>query len=329
VPHPTCVLQINTSGNTSGLPLLGGRITLPCSTDKERHALLLKISHHDVAGLACRDYHAGTNGVKELTIGFIHPCSYQTFPTDNADDVLPCYRHIQLLHKKVQQAWYNPRTLQSGPSVNCILERGLLVLPKLWDTDAKDTVAFYECLQQVSAAYLIPLMPFDVICLCNNYEGLVSPGLGTDTYAKCCAAIPEILSHFLPTSNTKVTAIVSVVSKASRNGYNLLWCILELFVLGFDPTVPIAQPLWTRDSTILEFCQSRLFYFCLQAKKNVLIMARDCTNIFLRAVTPLEYANIVTTIQTSVDTYRHPDDNGHLPDHFCLNEIAMLIHNNT
>jgi hypothetical protein len=57
-------------------------------------------------------------------------------------------------------------------------------------------------------------------------------------------------------------------------------------------------------------------------------MARNRTNIFLCVVAPSEYADIVTTIQTSVYTYRHPDDNGHLPDQNCLNEIAMLIHNN-
>jgi hypothetical protein len=81
------------------------------------------------------------------------------------------------------------------------------------------------------------------------------------------------------------------------------------------------------DSTILKFCQSHLLYFCLQAKKNVFFTARDQTIIFLQAVAPLEYAEVVTTIQTSVDTYRHPNDNGHLTDQYWLNEIAMLIHN--
>jgi hypothetical protein len=180
--------------------------------------------------------------------------------------------------------------------------------------DAKDTVVFYEHLQQVSVVYLIPLMPFDAICLRNNYEGLFPPGLGTDSYAECCAAVLEILLCLLPMSHTKVMAIVSTVLNASRNGYDLLWRILELFVPGIDKMVPIAQPLWTRDSTILEFCQSHFLYFCLQAKKNMFFMACNHTNIFLRAVAPSEYANVITTIQTSVDTYRHPDDNGHLPD---------------
>jgi hypothetical protein len=110
-------------------------------------------------------------------------------------------------------------------------------------------------------------------------------------------------------------AIVSAVLNASRNRYDLLWHILELFVPGFNTMVPIAQPLWTRDSTILEFCQSHLLYFCLQAKKNVFFMAQNHTNISLRAVVPLEYANVITTIQMSIDTYWHPND-GHFPDRF-------------
>ena len=267
--------------DTDEVSLMGGRITSPRSTDKERQARKMKISRHDVANLACYEYHGGPHGVKELTIQFIHACGYQSFATDSADDILPCHGHIQLLHKKVCQAWFNPRTLQSGPLVDRILEKGLTVLPKLRETDAKGTVAFYERFQQVSAGYLIPLMPFNAICLRNNYEGLFPSGLGTDAYAECCAAVLEVLPRLLPLSNTEVNALVSAVSNASRNGYDLLWQILELYVPGFDPTVPIAQPVWSRDSSILEFCQSHLLYFCLQTKKNVFFSARDCTNIFL------------------------------------------------
>ncbi len=130
----------------------------------------------------------------------------------------------------------------SVPSVDRILEKGLTVLPKLRDPDARTTVAFYECLQQVSAAYLIPLIPFDAICLRNNYEGLFPPGLSTNAYAECCAAVLKVLPRLLPATNTKVGALISAVSNASRNGYDLLWRVLELYVPGFDPTVPIAHP---------------------------------------------------------------------------------------
>jgi hypothetical protein len=327
IQHPDR-LHVDTPTYAHEPPFMGGQIMSPRSTDKERQARLLKLSCHDVAGLACNEYHSGPAGINELTLKFIHACGYQTFPMEDADDVLSCYSHIQLLHKKVRQAWFNPPTLQSGPSVDRILEKGLTVLPKLRETSAKETVAFYECLQQVSAAYLIPLMPFDAICIKNNYEGLFPPGLGTETYAECSAAILEILPRLLPITNTEILATVSSVSNASRNGYDLLWRILELSVPGFDPTVLISQPQWTRDSTILDFCQGHLLYFCLQAKKGVFFTSRDRTNIFLQAVASSEYADVVTTIQTSVDTYCHPDDDGHLPDQFRLSEIAMLVHNN-
>ncbi len=45
--------------------------------------------------------------------------------------------------------------------------------------------------------------------------------------------------------------------------------MMELFVPGFDTTVPIAPPYWHRDTDILDFSQSHLLYFRLQAKKNV------------------------------------------------------------
>jgi hypothetical protein len=123
--------------------------------------------------------------VDELTLSFIHACGYQSFLPEIEDDFLPCYGTIQLLHKKVRMAWHNPRTLQSGPLVERSLEKGMTVFPKLQGTSTRETVAFYESLQQVSAAYLLPLMPFDTIHLANNYKGLFPPGLGTNAYSEC------------------------------------------------------------------------------------------------------------------------------------------------
>jgi hypothetical protein len=83
-----------------GPVFLGGRISSPRSTDKERQARILNISRHDVANLACLDYHGGPSGVKELSLQFIHACGYQSFATTEcADDILPCYGQIQLLHR--------------------------------------------------------------------------------------------------------------------------------------------------------------------------------------------------------------------------------------
>ena len=322
--HP---IDTSPSDDDAGL-LRGGPITSPRATDKERQARRLHISRHDIAGLASPAYHGGRTGVSDLSLGFIHACGYQTFSPEIDDDVLPCYGTIQLLHRKVTAAWTNPRTQQSGPSVERILEKGLTVFPKLRGTTAREAVSFYESLQQVSTSYLMPIMPFDTICLANNYEGLFPPGLGTDAYCECCIAMLEVLPRLIPINDYEVGAKLSVVRNSSRNGYDLLWRVLELFVPGFDPTVPIAQPVWQSESTILDFCQGHMLYFRLQAKKNMYFSSRDRTTIFLRAVTPSEYADVVTSLQTSVDAYRHPDNDGILPDHLRLDGIATLIHNN-
>ncbi len=234
---------MNTKADPNTSPLRGGNITLPRAADKECQARHQGISRHYIVGLAASAYHGGTDGVHELTILFIHKYGYQSFSTESADNVLPCYSSIQLLHKKVCLAWFNPRTLQSGLSVERILERGLLVFPKLChNTEAKDVVAFYEGLQQVSTAYLLPLMPFDAVCLANNYEGLSPPGLGTTAYAECSTTLLEILPRILPTTHLEIFAKILAVASVSRNGYDLLWPMMELFIPGFDTTIPIAQP---------------------------------------------------------------------------------------
>ena len=50
--------------------------------------------------------------------------------------------------------------------------------------------------------------------------------------------------------------------------------------------------------------------------------------MFLKAVASLEYANIVTTLQSNVNSYRHFDNEYFLPQHFRVTNIAMLIQNN-
>ena len=51
--------------------------------------------------------------------------------------------------------------------------------------------------------------------------------------------------------------------------------------------------------------------------------------MFVKAVASSEYADIVTTLQSNVDSYQHTNDEYFLPQHFRVTNIArMLIHNN-
>jgi hypothetical protein len=81
--------------------LMGGRITSPRASNKERQARKLLISRHDIARRATPAYHGGRHGVPYLSLSFIHACRYQSFSPEIEDNVLPCYSTIQLLHRKV------------------------------------------------------------------------------------------------------------------------------------------------------------------------------------------------------------------------------------
>jgi hypothetical protein len=138
----------------------------------------------------------------------------------------------------------------------------------------------------------------------------------------------EVLPCLLPTTIPDVHSSLTSVGFKSNNGYDLLWQILELVVPSFDLTAPIIPPVWHWDTNVFQFCQAHLLYFFLQAKKNNYFDARMHTTIFLWAISALDYANIVTFLQTQVDSFRNPDDDSFLPHHLRLNGIATLINNN-
>jgi hypothetical protein len=156
-------------------------------------------------------------------------------------------------------------------------------------------------------------MPFNTIKLSFNFEGLCPPGLGTLRYPEVGSAFMDILPRLLPTTESEVLSTISTVGFESNNGYDLLWRILELTVLGFDPTVSILPPTWHRDSDVFDFCQAHLLYFRLQAKKNNYCNARTRTSIFLRAIANSEYADIVTLLQAQVSSYCKHNDDGIFP----------------
>jgi hypothetical protein len=193
---------------------------------------------------------------------------------------------------------------------------------------AKGTVQFYDKLQELLVEYLIPLMPFDIIRLEFNFEGLFVPGLDTESYADCAAILMEVLPLLLPSHDLKVQVAISAVHGKSKNGYNLYWRVLELAVPGFDPTIPIDQPWWARDTDVLEFSWDHELYFCLLTKKHVFIDTRTRTNMFQHAITSSEYADVITTVQSHVNVFRHKDNNGFLPTHLRLCDIANMLHQN-
>ncbi len=172
-------------------------------------------------------------------------------------------------------------------------------------------------------------MPFDAVRLVNNFEGLFVPGLGTLRYQECASALFELLPQLIPVTNPEIHAKLCSVRVESKNGYDLFWRILELTVPAFDPTVPLEAPGWDHDADILDFSRRYELYFRLQAKKQVYFNTCDRTTMFLKAIASTTYTNIATSLQSNIDSYRHPDDEYFLPQKYLLTNIAMLIHTHT
>ena len=277
----------------------GGQIVSPHASNQERLARELKTSRFDMTILAHSDYHGGTDGVSDLTIGFIHECGYDSISVEASE--------------KVVTGWTNYRTGRSGPTVEYFIKKALVNFPWLHYLEAHAAVDFYDKLQKLSAGYLLPLLPFDTSKLSFNFEGLCPPGLGTLRYAEVGSAFMDILPRLLLTTKSEVTSAIATVGFESNNGYNLLWRNLELTVPGFAPIVPILPPTWHRDSDVFDFCQAHLLYFRLQAKKNNYCNARTRTSIFLRAIANSEYADIVTLLQAQVSSYCKHNDDGIFP----------------
>jgi hypothetical protein len=63
-------------------------------------------------------------------------------------------------------------------------------------------------------------------------------------------------------------------------------------------------------------------------QRSVYFINGDCTTIFLKSLASFKYADTVTTLQSNVDSYCHPEDEYFLPQHFCVTNIATLINNN-
>jgi hypothetical protein len=168
-------------------------------------------------------------------MAIIHNCSFMEL---NTNDVILSHNDIVHLHTKVLAHWDHPRGNYLGPQVDRIMEK-----------------EFYDSLHKFLLIYLLPVMPFDCISLKMGFKVLCPPLLGFPHYAKIARVPMEILPRFLLRTDTHVALLIMMTCMESENGYNLLWQILVLMVLGFNPTIPVTIPVW-QDDIIFEFATS-------------------------------------------------------------------------
>ena len=308
--------------------IVGGAIVLPQHSDCAIYVHTLGTSRFNVIRLATEEYHVRMDGCATLTEDVLQDCRYTQIKA-SVEDVIVCYNGIILVHNKVRELWYNAYAHTSGPQVDKILHKSILVFPKLASMRVEDVIGFYDRLQEVSIGYSLALMSFDAIVLKNRFKGLCPPGLGLIRYAAMCKAFMELLPWLVPvTISPQVSAVLASVRYESNNGYDYLWHVLELTVPGFDPTVSITVPSWADADDIFHFAQAYLLYFHLHAKLNFHYDDRTRSGIFLRAIQFSEFADTVTTLQSHLNSFCEEFEDGYLPPHLHLHGLATSIHQN-
>ncbi len=166
-------------------------------------------------------------------------------------------------------------------------------------------------------------MLFDAVNFYMGYEGLCPPGLDLLRYVKIARVMMEGIPCLPPTYDSQVTLLVIVVCAESNNGYDFLWWVIELLVLGFNPMLQISSLVWM-GASIFDFCLSYVLYFCLQVIKGLL--HDDCTKsiTFLQAVHDPAYIDVITTLKAHIDTFQS-EDFEYLPPSLCMMGMAAQM----
>ena len=111
----------------------------------------------------------------------------------------------------------------------------------------------------------------------------------------------DFLPRLIPgTLSTRMDAMLAAVRSESNNGCDYLWHVLELYVPGFDPIVPIHPPQWADSNDVFHFAQAYLLFFRLQGKMLYHYTDRTRSGIFLRAILHSNYADTVTLLHLRV-----------------------------
>jgi hypothetical protein len=124
--------------------------------------LAQRISPFDIARLGNVRYHGSTHGYQPLTEGIIHRCGYTEI---NSSDVLLAYNDIIEVHSRTCNNWEHPHGHYKGPQLERILEKCLGSFPHLSKLEVEPTVEFYDAFHKMAIIYLLPVMPFDCICI--------------------------------------------------------------------------------------------------------------------------------------------------------------------
>ena len=116
---------------------------MPRHSNCAMHAFSLGASRFDVICLAMPEYHIHMDGYESLMEDIFRDCGYAHIKAC-VEDVVVCYNDIIMVHHKITELWYNSYAHTSGPQVDKILHKSILVFPKLTSLQVDNMVGFYN-----------------------------------------------------------------------------------------------------------------------------------------------------------------------------------------
>ena len=272
-------------------------------------------------GMGLQDYHGGRSGLEDgvdLTnfvlqqMGFSHSAS---FP------------EMTRLHRTIRRNWFHHTLNTYGPQRETILNSKALIKLTLEKFDPCSVLAWYEKLVMTCEAYKIGLMPFDAIQFARGSLGLCIPGLGTDRFTEMASALCSVLQVCLSKASMRVTTMAAQVESRTRNGYDILWRVLCLYIPGFDPTKTVERPLWSdSDGNIILFANKFDLFYRLSLKNGHSHSDVVKSTLFLTGITEPAMMKVVEPLLIAVESASSASPlDGHLPPRLCFDELAIKI----
>ena len=267
------------------------------------------------------DYHGGQSGLRDgvfLTGFYLRHLGF----TNQAS-----FPEVSRLHRIIRQNWFHKSNNTYGPQRETILNSKALQKLALSRFDARSVVSWYERMVTTCEAYKIGLMPFDAIQFSRGATGLCLPGLGTDRYTDMASALCSVLQVCFANASNRVLTMAATVESRSRNGYDILWRFLRLYVPGFDPSKIVERPLWSSvDGDVIRFANEFDLYFRLSEKNGHGHSDVVKSTLFLKGITEPAMMKVVEPLLIAVESAAcSAQDDGTLPARLRYDELAIKI----
>jgi len=305
---------------------VGSPISTPKYTTAADAAYEKGVDPLDIQSMADVDYHMGELGKEKLTGQDLRKCGITREMMYECPDA-----EVIELHRMIMSKWENWKGIE-GPDETTLKEATAEYLPTLLNVySKKDTVGWFDELQEKIAPKLIAIMPFDATDSTQGYEALCPPGFGTERYTKMARTLYKIIFDLIPnTADTR--EIKRDVSTETMNGYQALYKILCMGLPGFNEALELKRPHWEAGRDNLEdYYDKWHLHLRLAMKTPNTLNFRNIVFGFLNGIKDTQYLSAISTVKTNISAFqpsevpRGRNKATYLPPHLRIKSIYKQL----